>query len=125
MRANSSGSNGMRWRAGTSMRTALAVSSNQASPTGTRNQFGRWRAAPPGDDEIHRAILAAVDDDALQAAGRPILQIEDVDRLERPAPPPIEVGCLHVDESPTGCAFGRRRGAGRFSLRAVIPEAHR
>ena len=78
-------------------------------------------AARPGHDEIHRAIFALVDDDALQMAGRPIVQIEDVDRLERPAPPPIEVGRLHVDEADWMCdrspAWCRPIGQ-----RAVEPE---
>jgi hypothetical protein len=30
------------------------------------------------------------------------LQIDDADRLKRPAFPPIEVGRLHVEQLPTG-----------------------
>jgi hypothetical protein len=50
------------------------------------------------DDEINRTILVAIDDDPLQPAGRPVPEIEDVDRRERPTLEPIEVSRSHERE---------------------------
>jgi hypothetical protein len=58
------------------------------------------RSASLGNDDIARAILPAIDDETIQLADWPILEIENVDRGKGPAEPSIEVSRSHVDEPP-------------------------
>jgi hypothetical protein len=56
------------------------------------------RTASLGNDDIARAILRAIDDETIQLADRPILQVENVDRGKGTAQPSIEVSRSHVNE---------------------------
>jgi hypothetical protein len=107
MLSNSPGSNVIRCVPGGSIRTARAVSSNQASPTGTSRRVPRRGLARARvvlrDDEKDRAVLTTVDDDALEMADSPVCQIEHVDLAEGAAAKAIEV-CRRGVRQPGGVA---------------------
>jgi hypothetical protein len=56
------------------------------------------RSASLGNDDIARAILPAIDDETIQFAHWPILEVENVDRGKGTAEPSIEVSRSHVNE---------------------------
>jgi hypothetical protein len=57
------------------------------------------RSASFRDHDIARAILPAIDDETIQSANWPILEVENVDRGKGTAEPSVEVSRAYVNET--------------------------